>query len=268
MDFLHFHGVSLYPDSESGVGYLCEKLNNVIGHGIWHDTYQVENTDMLWFVNKLIETMSSDNVLCGSFGLYPSYVAGILNRMPNIHLYAVCSEKINFQDYIRKCMANKECTISNFGYAFCIYFQGKEIKVSCEQRVVSGKLLSELTFAYNILKNIRLSSLAYGIVLLNKRVTYITNHVLTSKHNCLQDFYAYDLHVPNALANCKVYPIYCREHPFNKIVAGSLFCTKQSHRLYSGPKNPCKCKLCIKSGPPSLKSLCVNRIASFTFPVF
>ena len=27
--------------------------------------------------------------------MYPSYFAGILNRMPNIHLYAVCSEKIN-----------------------------------------------------------------------------------------------------------------------------------------------------------------------------
>jgi hypothetical protein len=60
MDFLHFRSVSIYPDS--GIGYLCENLNNTIGHGIWYDTYQVQNTDMLWFVNEMNETMNSDNV--------------------------------------------------------------------------------------------------------------------------------------------------------------------------------------------------------------
>jgi hypothetical protein len=120
-------------------------------------------TPMLWFVKQIIEIMNSDNMLCGSFGMYPCYIAGILNRMPNIHFYVVCSEKINFDDYIRKYMANKECTISNFGDTFCIYFQERVIKVSFEQRVASGKLLSELTFAYNILKKISLSCLAHGM---------------------------------------------------------------------------------------------------------
>jgi hypothetical protein len=266
MDFLHFQSVSLYSDSS--IGYLCENLNNAIGHVIWYDTYQVQNTDMLWFVNEIIEAISNDNMLCGSFGLYPRYVAGILNRIPNIHLYVVCSEKINFEDYIRKCMANKECTISNVDDTFWIYFQARVIKVSVEQRVVSRKLQSELTFAYNILRKIRLSSSAYGIVSVKKRVTYITNEVLTWRHNCLPDLYAHDLHAPNAFANCKDYPIYCKEHPYKKFPVGRLFCSKRSHRLYCDPRNPCHCKLYIKTGPPSLTSLCVNRIASCTFPLF
>jgi hypothetical protein len=156
MYFLHFQSVSLCPDS--GFGHLCENLNNVIGHGIWYDTYEFQNTDMLWFVSKIIETMNSDKIICGSFGIYPSYIAADLNRRPNINFYAACSEKIHFEDYIRKCMGGKECTISNFGDTFCIYVQERVIKVSFEQRVVSGKLLSERTFAYNILKKIGKSS--------------------------------------------------------------------------------------------------------------
>jgi hypothetical protein len=119
--------------------------------------------------------------LRGYYGLYASYVAGILSRMPNTHFYMVCSKKINFEDYIRECMANKECTNSNFDDTFWISYQERVIKVSLEQRVVSGILLSELSFANNVLRKIRLSSLAYGIVSVNKHVTYITNEVLTSR---------------------------------------------------------------------------------------
>jgi hypothetical protein len=75
MDFLHFQSVSLSPDS--GIGCLCENFNNVIGRGIWYNTYEVQNTDILLFVNEIIETTNSDNMLCGSFGMYPSYIAGV-----------------------------------------------------------------------------------------------------------------------------------------------------------------------------------------------
>jgi len=38
----------------------------------------------------------------------------------------------------------------------------------------------------------RLSSLTYGIVCINKRVTYRTNEVLTSKHDCVFDLFDYE----------------------------------------------------------------------------
>jgi len=50
-----------------------------------------------------------------------------------------------------------------------------------------------------------LSLLTYGIVRINKRVTCITNEVLTSKHDCLYDLFAYELHSPQKLANCKFF---------------------------------------------------------------
>jgi len=35
-------------------------------------------------VNDIVTTMNSDQVLCGSFGLYPNYAAGILKSVKEI----------------------------------------------------------------------------------------------------------------------------------------------------------------------------------------
>ena len=66
MDFLDFRNVSFLPISS--IGRLCEDLNNIVGHGVWHDTFQVRNTKWLWLVNDIVTSMNSDKVLCGSFG--------------------------------------------------------------------------------------------------------------------------------------------------------------------------------------------------------
>ena len=44
-------------------------------------------------------------VLCGSFVLYPSYVAGILNSGKEINFYVLFSEKLNYADHVEKCIA-------------------------------------------------------------------------------------------------------------------------------------------------------------------
>jgi hypothetical protein len=51
--------------------------------------------------------MNSNKVLCGFFGLYPSYVAATLNTVQDTDFYVVCSEKFSHADYTEKCMANK-----------------------------------------------------------------------------------------------------------------------------------------------------------------
>ena len=38
---------------------------------------------------------------------------------------------------------------------------------------------------YHLLRNTRLSSLAYAIVSVDNRLTYVTNEVLATKHDCL-----------------------------------------------------------------------------------
>jgi len=65
-------------------------------------------------------------------------------------------------------------------------FGGETVTIWSEARQVP-KLPSELIFAQSVLKTMRLSPLAYGTVCINKRVTYITNEVLTSKHECRFD---------------------------------------------------------------------------------
>lgn len=46
-------------------------------------------------------------VLCSSFGYYPSYVAGILNYVKQIHFYMLCSENLNYAYYIEIFIADK-----------------------------------------------------------------------------------------------------------------------------------------------------------------
>ena len=42
MDFLNVRDVSFLPDSS--IGGLCADLNNIVGQGVWYDTFQVKNT--------------------------------------------------------------------------------------------------------------------------------------------------------------------------------------------------------------------------------
>jgi hypothetical protein len=116
---------------------------------------------------------------------------------------------------------------------------------------------------HTVCLKIRLSSLVYGIVSVRKRVTYITNQVLTSKHECVLDLFGCDLHLPKRLAKCKLYTQYCSANPQSEVfVPETLFCSKKSHRMPGEPQ--CHCKLSLKEGPGSLKSLCVNQLSKFT----
>ena len=162
MDFLDYRNVSFLPGTS--IGQLCEKLNNIIGHGIWYDTFQVRNTKWLWLVNGIVTMMNSDKVLCGSFGLYPCYVAGILKFVEVIHFYVLCNEKLNYANYVEKCIADRECILTYLPELKLTFvreqkFDGETITISFEARQFPN-LPSELVFAESILIKIELSSLA------------------------------------------------------------------------------------------------------------
>jgi hypothetical protein len=187
--------------------------------------------------------------------IYPSFVAGKFDSVKDINFYVVCNKKLNYADYIKQCISYRKCTISHTRNYFQLSYGGETIYISFEARIVHEKLLS----AHSVLSKICLSSLAYGIVCVNNRVTYITNEVLTSKHNCVSDLLAYNLHAPKQLANCKLYTNYCSAHPYKKFPSGTLFCSKKSHRMFRNAQ--CRCKLCVKTRPASLKPLCVNKLS-------
>jgi len=256
MDFLHFGSVSFQPDTN--IGHLCEELNNMVGNAVWNDTFNIRNTKWLWLVNDIVAAMNSDVILCGSFELYPCFVAVILNSMKYINFYVVCNKNVNYADYIKQCISNHECIISHTGDYFQLSSGGETIYITFKARIVREELPTALVFAHSVLRKIRLSSLAYGIVCVNNRVTYITNEVLTSKHDFMSNLFAYNLNAPKQLANCKMYTKYCSAHPYKKFPSGTLCCSKKSHRIF--PNAQCR-KLCVKTGPGSLKSLCVNKLS-------
>jgi len=53
----------------------------------------------LWFVNNIVASLNKHNILIGCFGLYPSFVAGILNSVEEIHFYVVRDEQLIYADY-------------------------------------------------------------------------------------------------------------------------------------------------------------------------
>jgi len=56
----------------------------------------------------------------------------------------------------------------------------------------------------------------YRFVCMNKGVTYITNEVSTSRHNCVFDLFDIDLQLPKRLAKCKL---------FHNIAQSTLYAT-------------------------------------------
>jgi len=151
MDFLNVRDVSFLPDSS--IGGLCADLNNIVGQGVWYDTFQVKNTKWLWLVNNIVTTMKSDKVLCGSFGLYPSYVACILNSVKEILFYVLCSEKLNYADDIEKYIAGKEHSVTYTPHRrdeFLLSSSSETIVLSFEARPYP-KQRSELLFGQSLL---------------------------------------------------------------------------------------------------------------------
>jgi len=106
-----------------------------------------------------------------------------------------------------------------------------------------------------VLQTIRLSSLAYGIVFIKYCVTFITNEVLTSKHDYVFDLFPNDLHLTQQLANCNLFAQSCSKHSkCDYYPGGPLYCTRQSNRVLKQTQYPCNLR--VKIGPANLKSLC------------
>ena len=211
----------------------ASELNSIVGLIVCYDTFQIKNSDWLWLISDIVATINRDNILCGSFGLYASYAAGILNWVEKIHLYLVCSEQLNYENYIKKYTAGQECCISYKVHTGC-YFKlssGGKIIASFETSIIHGLLPSSLIFAQNVLNKINFSSLAYGIVSITKRVTYITNEVLTLKHDCVFEVYTCNLNLPKQPAGCMLYTQRCSAYPQKNYPFYILYCTVKSHPL-------------------------------------
>ena len=145
MDCLLCKCASFTP--HSSIGQFCEDLNKIAGYGIYYETFEIRNTKWLWLVNNIVTIMNGNKVLCGSFGVYPSYVAGILNSVKKIHFFVLHSEMLNYADYVEKCIVGKERTFKlPTDYSF---------KVVTEHRLVVKQL--QYLLKHGNLKNYHLN---------------------------------------------------------------------------------------------------------------
>jgi hypothetical protein len=44
--------------------------------------------------------------------MYPRFVAGIPNTAKLVYFCVLCNEELNYEDYIEKCIGDKECSVS------------------------------------------------------------------------------------------------------------------------------------------------------------
>jgi hypothetical protein len=159
--------------------------------------FKVQNTKWLWLVNN-VAVLNSDNMHCGCFGQYASYVAGIMNSVKEINFYVSCIKRmLHCAKYLEKCISNTQCFIS-YTYKshtnnYFVLTSGEEkFVITFKSRFLHGKLPSELLFTYAVLNKIRLLSLTYGIVHINNHVIYVINEVLISQHDCVFEQYTND----------------------------------------------------------------------------
>jgi len=136
MEWLRFYIISFLPDSS--IGQLCEDLNEIFGQGIYYDTFEIQNTKWLWFVSNMFTAMNNDKILCGCFGMYPSFVAGILNSARRIQFVVLCNEELNYENHIEKCIGGKECSVcykSHTGHYYQLSYQGERVFITFEARL-------------------------------------------------------------------------------------------------------------------------------------
>jgi len=89
MDLLRSQNISFLTNSS--FGQLCENLNEIIGQGIYYVRFDIHNTKRLWFVSNVFIAIKSDKTLSGRFGIYPRFVAGILNSARRINFFVLCN---------------------------------------------------------------------------------------------------------------------------------------------------------------------------------
>jgi hypothetical protein len=123
MDFLYFGSVSFQPDISNG--FLCGNLSNMVGNAIWY-TFNFQNAKWLWLLNDFLAVMNKDNILCGCFELYPSFVACIFDSVKDISFYVLCNRKLNYINYIKQCISDRKCTISHTGKYFQLTSGGEK----------------------------------------------------------------------------------------------------------------------------------------------
>jgi len=108
MDWLKFGSIIL-PDSS--IGLLCEDRNKIAGQGIYYDRFEIQNTKLLCFVSNMITALNNNKIFFGCFGMYQSFVAGILYTAKQIHLFMLCNEELNYEGYIENCFGDKGCSV-------------------------------------------------------------------------------------------------------------------------------------------------------------
>ncbi len=273
MDFINFSTIPFGTGLD--MDHVCTRLNELIGVGSWFDSFTVQNTMWLPVVKKILMNLNSERTACVCVGLYPAYVAGILKQAVEINFYVLSNDYLTYENYIENVASSEECIFSAMCEKdhFTLSCGDQSVLLKFETRIVDCKLPAIITFTYDMLRNSILLSLAYAIVCDNGRIKYMTSEMLTSKHDCLYgqrttyckwfkriyyEDYNYLKRIPKRLAGCKYFNSKnsLNHRYMNELYWHKLFCTKKFHRWWR--LQECDCKLCVKVGPASLKSQCIN----------
>jgi len=115
----------------------------------------------------MITAKNNNKAICGCFGVYPSFVAGILNSTKQIHFCVLCSEKLNYEYYVKKCIGNRESKITykcDSEYFYTLSSQGDTIFIMFKERGISRTTTVRINIRSKCLEKntVKLSNLRYS----------------------------------------------------------------------------------------------------------
>jgi len=139
----------------------------------------------------------------------------------------------------------------NSGYHLVVRQLHYRLKQDNFQNYCPNKYLRKVywrKYAYRRLSSVLFASTSVWSISLMK---YLRQSMTVFEH------YTCDLELPKKLAGWTLYTPYCSMYR-KKTCSFYIYCTKKSHRFFREAQ--CHCKLCVKDGPASLKSLWVNKL--------
>jgi hypothetical protein len=136
---------------------------------------------------------------------------------------------------MKNCIPCRDYNFDLYGEkTFELTFGCGTVKIYFHESPIRGQAPPSLVFAQNALSEMHISSLAYGIVCIKDRIAYVTNEVLTSKHECIFDDWATNLDIPRQLANCRLYGTLCSICPPESIFSYGVFFVVQRFIIQFG----------------------------------
>ena len=180
-----------------------------------------------------------------------------------IRVDVVAGEHLYYVEYAKYCISSDKIpakvNVISDAYFHVQCKRKKKKKISATFRTLNlreSKPASVLHYGFTMTRRVPSNSLAYGLNYCSKQILCLTDCMKVFTHDYLVTPISNTIcSYVKRIARRQFTPGFCPKQPKSKSPINVTFCTLQSH-FPDGKILLCKCRLCVKDSPPTLKSVC------------